>query len=431
MTVHIDTLVIGAGPAGLSLAYHLQRNTLILEKEERVGGLCRSFFLQGGMFDIGGHSFHTPFPEVHDLVHRLMPGQMDEFQRDARVFTHGSLIPYPFQKNFEQIRNSRVVDECLTGLQNAQKAGDAKNYEDFILQRFGEGIAKYFMFPYNRKLWGPDLTRLSADWTSERVAGAKGENEKFDTSGGKRKPLQADTHIAYPSGGGFEEIYKRMAEFVPAIKCSQTVVKIDPQEKLVETSNGEIYAWERLVSTMPVTELLKLIDGVHQDLLDLSTQLEYLPLRVELILVGCPLPDAPHRVYSADPEIPPHKIAFNHTSSRYLSSLPQHAIMAEVSLIEGKNVDRAAILPKTVDALVDMGSLASASDVIWSDAIEVQYGYPVYTHKRPFIMAKIKQYLRSINIFTLGRFGEWEYVNSDNCVWRGMQLAKQFSGETP
>jgi UDP-galactopyranose mutase len=427
MKNRVDTLVIGAGPAGLSLAYHLQGNTLVLEKEDRVGGLCRSFYQHGGMFDIGGHSFHTPFPDVYELVGKIMQGRMDEFLRDARVFTRGMLIPYPFQKNFEQITDPKVVEECLAGLQKAQKTLTAQNYEEYILQRFGEGIAGHFMLPYNRKLWGPDLKRLSADWSAERVAGAKGENEKFHTSGGKRTPLQSDTHVAYPSRGGFVEIYKRMAEFVPSVKCDQTVLRIDPVEQFVETSSGEQVAWDRLVSTMPIPELLKVIQGVPQDLLELSSQLEYLPLRVELILVGRQMPDAPHRVYVADPAIPPHKIAFNHTSSRYLNGLPNHAIMAEVSVIQGKIVDYSTILPRTVDALIEMGLLKSHGEVVWNDAIEIKYGYPVYTHNRKNIVTKIKQYLQSIHIHTLGRFGEWEYINSDHCIWKGMQLAQHLS----
>ncbi len=38
--------VIGAGPTGLSAAYHLGASALLLEQNDRVGGCCRS--LQDG-----------------------------------------------------------------------------------------------------------------------------------------------------------------------------------------------------------------------------------------------------------------------------------------------------------------------------------------------------------------------------------------------
>ena len=91
-------LILGAGPTGLSLAYHLQGDSLILERESQVGGLCRSLYHDGGVFDIGGHSFHTPCPDVYQLVQDLLRDGLHVQQRDARVYTHGTLIPYPFQK---------------------------------------------------------------------------------------------------------------------------------------------------------------------------------------------------------------------------------------------------------------------------------------------------------------------------------------------
>ena len=95
--------MIGAGPSGLALAYGMQGDTLLLEKEATVGGLCRSIYHQGGVFDIGGHSFHTPHTEVFDLINGLLPGGLYMQERDARISTHGTLIPYPFQKFFDCI----------------------------------------------------------------------------------------------------------------------------------------------------------------------------------------------------------------------------------------------------------------------------------------------------------------------------------------
>ena len=103
----VEGLVVGAGPSGLALAYGLQGDTLVLEKEDTVGGLCRSIQHNGAVFDIGGHSFHTPHPQVSELVSRLMEGGLYAQERDARIYTHDVLIPYPFQKSFDRIRPER------------------------------------------------------------------------------------------------------------------------------------------------------------------------------------------------------------------------------------------------------------------------------------------------------------------------------------
>lgn len=421
------TLVIGAGPAGLSLAYHLQGDTLILEKEDKVGGLCRSFHLHGGVFDIGGHSFHTPFPEVRVLVTNIMDGNLDMYQRDARVYTHGTLIPYPFQKFFEQVPDPEVIEECRAGLQDADPSPEPDNFEEYILRRFGPGVAKHFMLPYNRKLWGPDLKRMSCQWTSERIAGVKGSKEEFKRTGGKRTPLQAGTYMQYPSKGGMEEIYKRLAARVPVIELNQKVVRIDPQRKVACAANGEKYRWERLVSTMPLPELLRVVEGTPSELLELVGRLDYLSLRVEFLLIGRQLLEVPQRIYIADPEIPPHKVVFNHASSAYLKELTRHAVVAEVSYSREKAIERETIAQRTIEALIEMGILRSVDDVMWQDHVEVKYAYPVYTHERTGIVQAIKRYLESFDIYTLGRFGDWEYINSDHCIWKGMELARQLA----
>src|SRR5258708_23982280 len=92
---NVKYLVIGAGPSGLSLAYHLQGDTLVLEKESQVGGLCRSFHHQNGVFDIGGHSFHTPHAYLADPVVVLMSGQLYCLTGHAQGYSSGAFIPYP------------------------------------------------------------------------------------------------------------------------------------------------------------------------------------------------------------------------------------------------------------------------------------------------------------------------------------------------
>jgi len=39
----------------------------VLEGATEVAGLSRSLVLDGAVFDLGGHSFHTPHPVVREL----------------------------------------------------------------------------------------------------------------------------------------------------------------------------------------------------------------------------------------------------------------------------------------------------------------------------------------------------------------------------
>jgi protoporphyrinogen oxidase len=421
-----ELLIVGGGPAGLSLAYHYGGDSLVLEKELKVGGLCRSIEHGGGIFDIGGHSFHTPHQEVASLVQRLMGDRWFSQKRDARVYTHGTLIPYPFQKFYDRIPDTRVVEECRRGLQNTRSSGQADNFEEYILDRFGDGVARHFMLPYNRKLWARDLRRMSCEWTAERVAAPQGVAEDFDSRGEARNPLQPDTIVGYPAEGGYEEIYKSFLPYLSAVELGQQVVRINPLEKTATTDSGLVVQWHRLASTMPLPILVRVVAAVPDDIVALADRLEFMSLDLLLVLVGRSLPNAPQRIYVADPDIPPHKIAFNHTSSDSLRARPVHAIMAEISYSDEKPLPEADALERgTTEFLTRAGVLDSVEDVLWCGHVDVKYAYPVYTHDRGAIVREIRQFLEPLGIHTLGRFGEWEYANSDRCIKRGMELAAE------
>lgn len=422
---NVQTLIVGGGPSGLAAAYALQGDTLVVERESKVGGLCRSFHHGCGVFDIGGHSFHTPYPEVFELVQSLLEDGLYLQRREARVYSHGAIIPYPFQKFFDRLPNSEVVSACERGLRDAEaNLVEAKDFEDYIIRKFGQGIAEHFMLPYNRKLWARDLKEISAEWTSERVAGPKGENERFETTGGERKPLQSDTKVGYPQIGGYEEIYKSFVPHISGLELNSEVVHIDPQSHVATTSDERQYHWEFLVSTVPLPILIQIVEGTPDEVKRLANNLKYMSLREEFFLVEQRLDPLIQRIYIADSEIPPHKIVLNHNSSAYLREKHCHAIMAEVSISPQKRVAVDDIVPKTVEFLCSVDILHAPDDVVWQGHLDVEYAYPIYTHRRPMSVSGIRDWMAQHHIHTLGRFGEWEYINSDKCVMKGLALGR-------
>ena len=430
-TNEMDTItVLGSGPAGLGVAFVLKDDCVLLERGPEIGGLSRSIEIDGAVFDLGGHCFHTPHREVRELVF----GSIDMYEqpRDARCFVQGELIPYPFQKNFHKISDTAVVNACSEGLAAARMAnderGNAENFHNFLFARFGDGIAKHFMLPYNKKLWGRDLRRLAVDWTGERVAAPDGVNEQFDTSYGRRKPLQADTRVAYPSKGGFGEIYKSLARGLTNVRLNETVVSIDAKEKKLYTKCGKMLSWHKLVSTIPLDILVNMIDPVPNTLIEKVSQLECLSLKLGLVVIDHPVDTEMQRVYSAEEHIPGHKIAMTHNSSDYLRGLPRHGVTVEISVGPEKVFPRNDLREWIVESLIDIGLLSEAGEVRRVDIRDVKYAYPVPTPNRASIVSEIRTWLESKDIYTVGRFGEWSYINSDEAIYRGIQLGKKLAG---
>lgn len=421
-----DVVVLGAGPAGIAAGLALGDRATVLEQSSHPGGLSGSIEMEGAQFDIGGHSFHTPHPEIRELVASAV--ELYQQPRDARCFSHGSLIRYPFQKHFRELTDQRVVDECAAGLAAAEARPRAAHFREFLEHRFGAGISRHFMTPYNQKLWGADLTRLAADWVGERVAAPEGVKESFDEGSGKRKPLQDDTWVAYPAQGGFGTIMSALAARLPKLLCRRRVVAIDPRSRVVKTDTGEEHRASHIISTLPLPLLLELCHGVPKELTAAVAQLHALSLRVVLLVVDHPVDTPIQRIYCADDTVPSHKVALNHNSSDYLRALPRHGIMAEVSCANGLSQSSEQLTRWTVAGLRQMNVIRDASEICASRVIDIKYGYPVPTHERDSIVAHAKAWLEERQIHTVGRFGEWAYINADEAMHRGLRLGRALHG---
>jgi len=419
-------IIIGSGPTGIGAAIGLENDCLVLEASNNVGGFATSIEINGAIFDYGGHSFHTPHPEVKELVFNTL--DMYEQPRDARCLVYGDIIPYPFQKNYKEISNEQVVKECREGMQFTNDGKDAAHFEEFINRRFGPGISKHFMLPYNRKLWGRDLKRLTTDWTGQRVAAPEGVKEKFDTKDGDRKPLQGNTKVAYPAKGGFGEIWNALGRKIENIELNKKVSKIDPKSRTVVTSDGLSYKYNYLISSMPINKLLELIVGTPQRLHDKARELDNLSLKLGMVVINHPVDTEIQRIYSAEEHIPAHKTAINHNSSDYLRTLPKHGIMMEISEGPEKTLVRKDMEKWILDSLLQMKLIKLVSEVEKIVLHEAKYAYPVPTHNRDEIVVKIQEWLNESNIFSIGRFGQWAYINSDESLYRGIEIGKVIAG---
>lgn len=419
-------IIIGSGPTGIGAALGLENDCLVLEAGSEMGGFSMSIEIDGAVFDYGGHSFHTPHPEVHDLVYNSL--DMFDQTRDARCLSYGEIIPYPFQKNFKQLSNQEVIDECVAGLDLTHPADNAANFEEFINNRFGPGISKHFMLPYNRKLWGRDLKRLASDWTGQRVAAPEGVKEKFDTSGGVRKPLQGNTTVGYPAKGGFGEIWKALGKRIKNVELGKRVTNIDPVKQVITTSDGSTYTFPHLISSMPINILLDLIEGAPEHLKKRAAELDNLSLRLGLIVINHPVDTEIQRIYSAEEHIPAHKTAINHNSSDYLRGLSKHGIMMEISEGPEKNLVRHDMEKWISESLLEMKLIKSTDEIEKIVMHDAKYAYPVPTHNRDEIVAEIQAWLNEHNIYSVGRFGQWAYVNSDESLYRGITTGRTIAG---
>ena len=417
--VNADTIVIGAGPAGLGAALALGGSAIVLESRATVAGLCGTLILDGAIFDLGGHSFSTPHPDIRRLVFDAL--KMEEQKRDAWCWVNGEYVRYPFQQHFSELANSDSRRACQIGLEAASGWQDAANFDAYLDHRFGHSIAELFMRPYNRKLWGADLTRLNTEWVVERVAAPAGTEEGSVSESGRRLPLPKEAVIAYPARGGYGEIFKALARRVADIRFGQSVTSIDPRTSTLRTANGETASWRRIISTLPLPVLLRLIPKVPAAISSAVSALEALPITLVMLVLDGRLETLRQRIYCPDAEIIGHKIVLNHNSSRWLRASPRHGVQVEISEVSPfmKSTDVKTLLSAVVAGLVRIGVIPSPDYVRRAEVLRIPFGYPVQTHSRSSTVALAQHWLNKHRIYTVGRFGEWAYINSDEALYRG------------
>lgn len=420
-------IIIGAGPAGLSTAFHLKHDYLLLEQDNSIGGLCRSFDLAGVSFDLGGHAFFTKHEEIKNLLLKLSDNEVCTQPREAWIYSYGTFIPYPFQANLYGLP-TEVVKECIMGLfETLEHRSDASihNFQEWINQSFGSGISKHFLEPYNKKLWAYPLTEIFPEWTANRIV--KPDIDAILDGALRRVDFKAypNSTVLYPAQGGFINLFKGFLPYIGnRIKLDTKVKSINLQNRTILLNNGEVVNYEYLVSTMPLDQLVGHTIDIPSMYITMASKLKYNSLHIVSLVFDRAHITEMQRVYVSDPQIPFHKLVINSNASPALQSLPNFGIQAEVSFSAYKPEPVAGLTERVLSCIQNMGIVHASDQVVASNVTTLTRAYPIYTHDWVSVRQALLSYYQSHGVFCVGRFGEWSYINSDDAVLRGKEVAK-------
>lgn len=350
--------------------------------------------------------------------------------RSAWVYSDGVLVPYPFQANLYGLPVP-VVKACVLGAVRAQLAPAERppaNVEEWMLRTFGEGITDHFMRPYNEKVWAFPLSEMVPTWTGERVV--RPDLEQIIGGALERSELRdyPNARVTYPARGGFSSLY---AGFLPHVRANlrrDEVVAVDLARREVETASGERVHYQHLVSTMPLTRLVERTADATGELLAAAARLVHNSLALVSLVFGRPCPTDMQRVYVADPCIPFHKAVVNSNSSPWLRERGVFGVQAEVTFSRHKPVRTGDLVERVLDGLRAIGLVEPDEEPIANDLRVVEMAYPVATHGWTEARQRIVDVYRAHDVHCAGRFAEWRYINSDEAVRRGMQVAEALNG---
>jgi len=428
-------VILGAGLAGLSAAYHLDADYEIYEKESEVGGLCRSRSVNGFTFDYAVHALHSRDAYTAALIKKLLADNLSLQTRSSWIYSKGVFTPYPFQANTFGLP-IEVVKECVLGFIEAKYSADARrsapNFEDWIYATFGRGIAEHFMIPFNRKLWAIDLKEMSAEWISQRVPQPELEEVLEGALHRRERDFGPNAQFWYPRDGGIGALPKAFLPYIKNLKLNQEVTAIYPDARYIILANGNSQRYDKLISSLPLPRLIDMIDPVPSCVEEAAHQLKYNTIYSVNIGVNRTNISDMHWIYFPEQEFVFHRISFPMNFSTSMVPEGTSSITAEVSASASKDVvatRRVAptdgLVQRVMDDLILARILEKDDEILTADMLKLEPAYIIYDHSHRRNVGLIHEFLAQKDIYPCGRFGMWEYYNMDHAIMSGKAAAEK------
>ncbi len=423
-------VILGGGLTGISAAYHLQRPWLLLEKESRLGGHAKTDQIRGFFFDKTGHWLHLRDPYVKQLIDELLPGQMVRVERKARIFSHGVLTRFPFQANLHGLP-ADVVSECLIEFVRAQEAAKSQpppaNFEEFCNQKFGRGISKHFMIPYNHKLWGVHPREITSEWCSRFVPIPKMEDVIKGAVGDVPPEMGYNISFLYPEKGGIETMTRAL---IAKLQGGEVVTGADPEKIDVTaktlTVGGESIPWRALVATLPLPELIKRLNDVPREIEDAAGRLRCTPVRYLNVATRRPPKADFHWIYVPEEKYPFYRVGI-YTNAVPSMAPPGHGSFYVELSDRGPTPKVDDILGDVAQAMTATGAIAGPDDILFAELKELQYAYVVFDDHYYGAVDMLTRWLESHEIYPRGRYGSWIYNSMEDSILAGREVAQRLS----
>jgi protoporphyrinogen oxidase/glycosyltransferase involved in cell wall biosynthesis len=465
--------IIGAGPTGLSAAYHLGADSLLLDKNATVGGWCRSIQDHGFTFDHAGHIMFSNDSYVLDMYRTLLGSNLHWQNREAWVYSKQVYTRYPFQGALYGLPPA-VIKECIVGAIDArhgkavaangaeagappvtacvedccadggtgleQVRGGAvaanaasavppapPNFEQFIYQVWGAGIARHFAIPYNKKLWTVPLSEMETSWLGGRVPLPDLEEIIEGALEPVAKPMGPNARFGYPLEGGFQAL---MSGFLPHLKgkleLNADVVQVLPQQHIIALGDGRRFRYQHLLSTMPLPELVRLIgEQAPPEIRAAARALRHVSIRCVNLGVAREQISDKHWIYYPEETIF-HRIFLQGNASPHCNAPGGFGLTCEISYSPWKPLplDGQALIDRCVRDCIAVGLLREDDRLLAANQVDMPCAYVVYDHARAANVALVKRWLAAQDIVLAGRYSEWEYYNSDHAFLAGKKAAE-------
>lgn len=435
----MNILILGGGLSALSTAYFLQEkpevsSITLLEQENSIGGLCRSFDANGVVYDVGPHIFFSKKEHILSFMLDLLGENQAKIRRSNRILHKNCLVQYPFENDLSKLPKEDI-DYCVNAfMHNPYADYSVDNMLQFFLKIFGEGITNIYLRPYNEKIWKFDPAFMDTQMV-ERIPKPPKEDILRSANGETVDGYLHQLFFTYPKRGGTEALIRALAERLNdkvQIKTDSCVVAVHKKNGgfSVETTK-ESYLGDRLISTIPVNEFTTIYHpSVPSTVAKAANALRYNSIVIAVVNVRRDVAKDNFAFMIADKEVVFHRLSkIDFLGDAY--GLPDSATyMIEITYRKNDLIDQSsdeAIREQVIAGLERINFIDSADEINFSTIKRFEYAYVIYDLLHRGNMDVIIDYFRSEGVDLLGRFGSFEYLNMDAVIEQASLFAGQYS----
>ncbi len=404
------TIILGAGIAGLSAAYHLRlkgENPVVFERDPDWGGLCGNFTIDGFRFD---RFVHFSFaPDENDKKLFANDTRMIEHVPFPCNYYHGHWLRHPAQNNLAPLPIDEKVAVISDFINRPQKpVSEISDYAEWLRVQYGNYFAEHFPFAYTRKYWGVEAAKLETKWVGVRMYTPDIKQVLTGSYETQDECFYFAKKMLYPKKGGFRSILKTVRAGTD-IRLNKKVEKIDPAAKTVFFADGTAEKYDRLISTLPLPEMVGIVSGCPDFVKQAAQRLHW--TRGYQVSLGFNRPDVAKYLwfYIYDEDVPPARVYSPNLKSPDNVPAGCSSLQAEVFFDNFAKIPSAEeVLEKTVSKLIAMGVFKAEDIVVKNIRFEsyanVTFVPDIYENRKI-----VRDWLERSGIESIGRFGKWDY----------------------
>jgi len=426
-----NIVILGSGMAGCGAAYRLHAEGItpvMYDKNAYHGGHTASFKDGGFIFDQGPHISFTKDSRIQSLFAESVGQRYETMQLNANNYWRGHWPQHPVQQHLHGLPEDVIVKVISDFVEESHgPERPIRNYADWLLASFGQTFAELFPMQYTRKYHLTTADNMSTDWLGPRFYRPNLAEVLRGAISPSAPTVHYISHFRYPTEGGFGSYLKT---FVPLsnLRLDHELIAIDPRVRQLRFSNGVVANYDVLVSSVPLPELIRMIQGAPQDVRDAAQRLAC--STCVLVNIGVNRDDLSKSqlTYIYDDDICFTRLSFPHMFSGNNVPTGTGSIQAEVYFsakykpMTGAPEDW---IEPVIRDLRRMGLILEEDQVVFRNARMLKYANIIFDLDRADALKTVHGYLDDLEIAYGGRYGDWGYMWTDESFKSGERAAEK------